>query len=64
MKTAIQNWKTSTAGVVLGAAVLVALGVYKPGMTLRQWAGTALLAVLAALPGILAHDGQPTAAAN
>lgn len=64
MKTAIQNWKTSTAGMALGAAVLVALGVYKPGMTIGQWAGAAALAVLAALPGILAHDGQPKPAAN
>lgn len=58
MNAAIQNWKTSTAGVALGAGVLVALGAFKPGMTISQWAGAAALAVLAALPGILAHDGQ------
>jgi hypothetical protein len=61
MNTAIQNWKTSTAGVALGAGVLVALGAYKQGMTIGQWLAAAGLAVLAALPGILAHDGQPKA---
>jgi hypothetical protein len=60
VQAAITNWKTSVAGVVLGASVLVALNAYKPGMSLKQWVGSALLAILAAMPGILAHDGQAT----
>jgi hypothetical protein len=57
MGAALKNWKTSAAGVALGAAVLAAVAAYKPGMTLKEWAGAAVIAALAALPGILAHDG-------
>jgi len=60
--SAISNWKTSSAGLALGAAVLVALNAFKPGMSIKQWVGAAALAILSALPGILAHDGQTTPA--
>lgn len=56
VQNALVHWKTSTAGVILGAAFLVALGAYKPGMTVGQWSSAAVGAILLALPGILAHD--------
>ena len=58
IQNAITHWKTSTAGIILGAAVLVALNAFKPGMNLKQWAGAAVLAILSAMPGILAADGK------
>lgn len=56
MNTIITNWKTTLAGIGAGL-LLAALGVYKPGMTVKQWAAFALVAATGALPGILAHDG-------
>lgn len=56
MNTAVLNWKTTAAGVVFGI-LLAFQTVYKPGMSLKQWAVAAGVAFLGALPGILAHDG-------
>jgi hypothetical protein len=58
VNAAVKNWKTSAAGVALGAGVLVALNAYKPGMSIKEWGGAAFIAILSALPGILAHDGH------
>jgi hypothetical protein len=56
MNTVITNWKTTLAGIG-GGVLLAALTVYHPGMTVKQWAGAAIVAIVGALPGILAHDG-------
>jgi hypothetical protein len=56
MNTALTNWKTTLAGIA-GGLLLSALTVYHPGMTVKEWAGAALVAAVGALPGILAHDG-------
>lgn len=56
MNTVITNWKTTASGIA-GGLLLAALTVYHQGMTVKQWAGAALVAIVGALPGILAHDG-------
>lgn len=58
IQNAITHWKTSTAGVVFGAALLVALNSFKPGMTVKQWVGAAVVAIVGALPGILSADAK------
>jgi len=62
MNAIAQNWKTTVAGIA-GGLLLSALTVYKPGMTVKQWGLAALVAVVGALPGILAHDGFAVPAA-
>jgi hypothetical protein len=52
LQLAITHWKTTTAGVA--AAVLVVAQSYAAGMTWKQWA----LAAALALFGAAAHDGQ------
>ena len=54
LKVATQHWKTSTAGVAAGLAVIA--GSYQHGMTVSQWA----LAAILALFGLVAHDGKVT----
>jgi hypothetical protein len=56
MNAAVKNWKTTVSGIA-GGVLLAALTVYKPGMSIRQWALAAAVAAIGALPGILAHDG-------
>lgn len=62
LKNAITHWKTSTAGVLLGATFLVALNAFKPGMSLKQWTMAAGGAILIALPHLLASDASNTVA--
>ena len=56
VNAAVVNWKTTVAGIAFGLAVFAAQA-YKSGMTPKQWAVAIGSGVLAALPGILAHDG-------
>jgi hypothetical protein len=56
MNAAIQNWKTTVAGIVAGLAVFAAQA-YQPGMTWKQWGVAVVSGLGVALVGILAHDG-------
>jgi hypothetical protein len=53
LQNALTHWKTTLTGI-LGAAAYAALGAYQHGMTLKDWAMAAAIAVL----GVLAADAQ------
>ena len=56
MNAALKNWKTTLAGLAVGI-LLAALTVYHAGMTWKEWLAAAGIAIIGALPGILAQDG-------
>ncbi len=54
LKAALTHYKTSVAG--LAAAALIVANSYKTGMSWKQWA----MAAAVALIGITAHDADAT----
>lgn len=56
MSAALTNWKTTLAGLIFGVVAAVVAVPYT-GEDAKGWATRALVAVSAALPGILAKDG-------
>lgn len=53
MSTVLKNWKTTLLGIIAGG-LMAASAAYKPGMTWKDWAAAAVVALL----GAIAHDGH------